>query len=132
MKWTLLLFLSIFGFAMAIATVYWIPTKIEPVFWLVIFLICAYIISKQCTEKFFLNGFMVSIFNCVWITAIHVLLYNSYIANHPEMAQMSSNMPLANHPRLMMLFTGPIIGVLSGLVLGLFSFIAGKIVKKAE
>ena len=130
MKWMLQLLLSIFGLVMAIATVYLIPTKIEWIFWLVIFLICAYIISKQCTEKYFLNGFMVSIFNCVWITGFHVLLYHSYIASHPEMEQMSANMPLANHPRIMMLITGPIVGILSGIVLGLLSLGASKIFKK--
>jgi uncharacterized membrane protein len=29
-----------------------------------------------------------------------------------------------------MLITGPIIGIISGLILGLFAFIAGKIFKK--
>lgn len=42
---------------------------------------------------------------------------------------MTKGMPLA--PRVMMAVTGPIIGLLSGLVLGLFAFIASKIVKPA-
>jgi uncharacterized membrane protein len=39
-------------------------------------------------------------------------------------------MPLPDSPRLMMLITGPVIGIISGLVLGLFAFIASKIFKK--
>jgi uncharacterized membrane protein len=39
-------------------------------------------------------------------------------------------MPLAGHPRMQMLYTGPIVGIISGLVLGLFAFIAAKIMKK--
>jgi hypothetical protein len=52
------------------------------------------------------------------------------MANHPEMANMNSQMPLQDHPRLMMLMTGPVIGALSGIVLGAFAWIASKIVKK--
>ena len=118
---------------MAYATVYYIPPSIEPLFWLIIFIICAVIIAKKCPGKYFMNGFMVSIFNCVWITAAHVLLYDAYIANHPEMlAMLESDSPLKGHPRLMMAVTGPIIGIISGLVLGIFSFIASKIFKKTS
>jgi len=130
MNWKLIFQLSLFGLAMAVATVFVIPSNIEPLFWLVIFIICAWIIAKKCTGKYFLHGFMVSIFNCVWITAAHVLLYNRYVAKHPEMLNMSYQMPLQGHPRLLMLITGPVFGVIFGLVLGLFSFIASKIVTK--
>lgn len=122
--------LSLFGLFMAIATVYWIPSNIEPVFWLVIFLICAYLIAKKCSGKYFLHGFLVSLANCVWITSAHILLYHSYISNHAQEAAMAAKMPMPDHPRLMMLIMGPIVGIVSGLVLGLFAFVASKIVKK--
>lgn len=132
MNWKLIFLLSLFGLAMAILTVYVVPTKIEPIFWLTIFLFCAYMIAKQCSSKYFLHGFLVSLANCAWITVIHVLLYHPYMLNHPEMAQMNANMPLQNHPRLLMLITGPLIGVGSGLVLGLFAFVAGKLISKKQ
>ena len=122
--------LSLFGLAMAFATVFVIPSKIEPLFWLAIFIICAYVIAKQCMEKYFLHGFLVSILNSVWITAAHVGFYATYMTNHPEMIEMNSKLPLPTHPRLMMLLMGPIFGAGFGLVLGLFSFIASKLVKK--
>jgi len=43
---------------------------------------------------------------------------------------MMAKMPLPTHPRIMMLITGPIIGIISGLILGLFAFVASNIVKK--
>jgi hypothetical protein len=43
---------------------------------------------------------------------------------------MMESMPGIN-PRIMMAFTGPVIGVTSGLVLGLFAWVASKIVKPA-
>ncbi len=129
MNWKLIFRLSLFGLAMAIATVYWIPSNVEPFFWLVIFIICAYFIAKRCNDKYFLHGFMVSIFNCVWIVAIHYALYNTYMSNHADMLRdMNTKMP-GKDPRIMMLVVGPIIGVISGLVQGLFAWIASKMVK---
>jgi hypothetical protein len=131
MNYKLILQLSLFGLAMSVATVFWIPSNIEPVFWLLIFFICAYFIAFKCSEKYFLTGFMVSIFNCVWIIAGHILFYRTYLTNHPQEAEMMTKMPILHHsPRLMMLITGPVIGIVSGLILGLFAFLGSKIIQK--
>jgi hypothetical protein len=124
--------LSLFGLAMAFATVYFIPSNIEPLCWLVIFIICAYIIAKQCTGNYFLHGLYVSLLNAVWITATHILLFDTYIAGHPQEAAMMTKMPLPESPRLMMLLTGPIVGLISGVVLGLFAFAASKLIKRKQ
>ena len=130
MNWKLIFGCSLFGLAMAIATVYVIPSNIEWIFWLVIFLLNAYLLAKNAGGKYFLHGFLVSLVNCAWITSAHILLYSTYIVNHPAEAAMQSQMPMPEHPRLMMLIMGPIIGIVSGLVQGLFAWIASKIVKK--
>src|SRR5438552_3055298 len=131
LDYKLILQLSLFGLAMALATVFLIPSNIEPIFWLVIFVVCAVVIARRCREKHFLHGFLVSLANCVWITTAHIALFDSYIARHPQEAEMMKSMPLPDSPRLMMLVTGPVIGVISGIVLGLFAFIASKFVKPA-
>lgn len=130
MNWSLIFKLSLFGLAMAFATVYFIPSNIEPVCWLVIFIICAYLIARYCVSRYFLHGFLVSIVNSIWITVVHVSLFNAYIANHAKEAAMMSKMSAALSPRAMMAITGPCIGVISGLILGLFAFIASRTVKK--
>jgi len=116
---------------MALATVFVIPSKIEPLFWLVIFVICAVIIARTVNEKYFLHGFLVSMLNSIWITTAHVVLFNQYIARHAEEAAMMANTPLAGSPRIMMLLTGPVIGAISGIVLGLFAVVASKLVKRS-
>ena len=121
--------LSLFGLAMGILTV-WLPSNIEPLFWLAIFIVCAYIIAQKCTSNYFMNGFLVSICNSVWITAFHIMFFETYLANHPDQAEMMNKMPMPDSPRLMMAITGPIVGIISGLVLGLFAFGASKLVKK--
>jgi hypothetical protein len=132
MNWNLIFKLSLFGLAMAFATVYFIPSGIEPFFWLAIFIICAYIIAKNCSSGYFLHGLLVSIVNAVWITAAHILLFDTYISNHPQEAAMMAKMPMPESPKLMMLMTGPIIGIVSGLILGLLAFIASKVIKREQ
>ena len=130
MNFKLILQLSLFGFAMAIATVFWIPSNIEPIFWLAIFLLCAYLIAKNCSDKYFLHGFLVSLVNCIWITSAHIIFFDTYSVNHPDEMKISSQIAANVSPRVMMLVMGPIIGIVSGVVLGLFALIASKLLKK--
>ncbi|SRR6266480_6758837 len=130
MNWKLIFGLSLFGLAMAIATVFWIPSSIEWIFWLIIFIICAYLIAKNAPGNYFLHGFLVSLVNSFWITVAHVMFFTTFNQNHPEMEEMVAKLPLHEHPKRLMAIMGPIFGVLFGLVLGLFAFIASKMVKK--
>jgi hypothetical protein len=86
-------------------------------------------IARNSPDKFFLHGLFVSLLNSIWITVIHILLFNSYVASHPREAEMMTKMPLPTHPRIMMLLSGPVVGFISGLILGLFAFVASKIWK---
>jgi len=128
MNWRLIFLLSLFGLFMGIATVYFIPSSVEPFCWLIIFLLCAYLIAKNAPGKYFLHGFCLGLANCVWIIAAHILLFDSYASSHTAEIAMMHNMPYM--PKVMMLITGPFVGIASGLIIGLFSFIAGKLVKK--
>ena len=131
LNWKIIFQLSFFGLIMAFATISLIPQNIEWIFWLVIFVFCAYVIAKVCPGKYFLHGFFVSMENCVWITAVHLIFREKYEAAHPQMAAMNAQMPyFITHPRQEMLVFGPIAGILSGVILGLLSLIASKIVKK--
>jgi hypothetical protein len=127
MNWKLIVLLSGFGLIMGIATVYVIPSKIEPLFWLGIFVVCAAIIAKRAPGRYFLHGLCVSLLNSVWITSAHILLFDRYAEGHAEEMAMGANYHLP--PRLMMALVGPVIGLVSGLVLGLFSFGASKLLK---
>lgn len=129
MNWKLIFLLSLFGLAMGIATVFVIPSKIEPAFWLVIFVICAYLIAKRCASKHFLHGLLLGLANSVWITAAHVIFYDAYIAGHAQEAAMMQNPQLPFPPRAMMAVVGPVVGLLSGIILGALAFLAGKLVK---
>ncbi len=125
MNWKLILGLSLFGLAMAFATVFVIPSTIEPLVWLVIFPVCAYFIARRAPGSYFLHGLLVGILNSVWITSAHVLFFDQYIGRHAREAEMMRTMPLA--PKAMMLVTGPIVGVVSGIVLGILALIVHRV-----
>jgi hypothetical protein len=131
MNWKLIFQLSAFGLIMAFATVSLIPQNIEPAFWIVIFIFCAYIIARVCSGKYFLHGLLLGLVNCIWVTAAHVGFYLTYLRNHPAFATwINLHTPISGHPRLSMIITAPIFGLASGLVIGLFAFIASKLVSK--
>ena len=133
MNWKLIFGLSLFGLAMAFATITLIPSSTEPFAWLAIFLICAWLIAKNAAGSFFLHGFLVSIVNCVWITAAHIYFSSEYLAHHAreadQYAQLNAKAGLSTTAA--MLCVGPIVGIVSGLILGLFAFIASRFVKRS-
>jgi len=128
MNWKLILQLSMFGLAMGLATVFFIPSKIEPVFWLIIFIFCAYSLARHCRRLVFVHGLLLGIANSVWITAAHILFASQYLANHLQEAAMMKIMPF-NSPQVAMALMGPGFGIVSGIVIGLFAWIASKMVK---
>jgi hypothetical protein len=44
---------------------------------------------------------------------------------------MMSSMPMPTHPRVMMTLIGPVIGLVSGIVLGIFAVVATRLVRPA-
>ncbi len=126
MNWKLILALSLFGLAMAVGSLFGLGLA-EPVLWLVIFIIYAWVIARRAPGKYFLHGFLVSVMNSVWITAIHATFFSIYAKNNPQFVQSA---PPGINPRVFMIIMGPLFGMLFGLVAGLFAFIASKVVKK--
>jgi hypothetical protein len=131
MNWKIVLQLSLFGLIMAFGTLSLIAQSMEWPFWLAIFVFSAYIIAKRCTGSYFLNGFMVSIFNCFWILLVHLIFFSTFMKTHQMPANSGMPASMTTHPRVVMVVFGIIIGIISGLVLGLFAFVASKIVKKS-
>ncbi len=130
MKWKLVFLLSVFGLAMAFGTISLVHVKLELVCWLVIFIISAYLIAKNCINRYFVHGFLVGLLNCVWFTAIHVFYFHTYMAHHVRMAKKIADMTISNHPLRMMAIMGIGFGIVLALILGLLAFIASKLVKK--
>src|SRR6266480_402246 len=102
MNWKLIGLLSLFGLAMALGTVSFIPSNVEPMLWLPIFLITAWVIATRAPRRVFLHGLLLGLANCVWITAAHILLLERYLGAHPREAAMIEATAMPGSPRLMM------------------------------
>jgi hypothetical protein len=135
-NWKLIFILSLFGMGMALATVSLVPENWDVVFWVPIFIACAVFIARNTKGKYFLHGLLVCLLNCAWITAAHIYYADTYLAHHAGEKASYLSVNNALHANLSitqaMLVMGPFIGIISGLVLGLFAFIAARLVKKHE
>lgn len=129
MNGKLVLLLSLFGLAMGLGTVFFIRPNIEPICWVVVLFLSAYIIGRSRTEKPFRAGFLLGLANCVWIVASHALFAERYLAGHPQEAGMLKSMP-GFSPRVAMMVTGPIAGIVSGIIIGLLSMLAAKLFRR--
>src|SRR5262245_49243994 len=129
MSWKVVFALSLFGLAMGVGTVFVVPMRIEPYVWLGIFVVSAYVIAKRAPRKYFLHGLFVSLLNSVWVTASHVALFDKYVAGHAREVALAAKY---GAPQMMMLVTGPAVGLVSGVVLGLFAMIMSKFVVSAH
>ncbi len=131
MNWKLIFSLSLFGLAMALATITLVPSSVEPLFWVAILVFCAYVIGKKANGKSFLHGFYVGLVNCIWVTSAHIIFSSTYLQHHAQEAAQYNKMnaQMGWGPTAAMLVFGPLIGIASGLVIGLFSWIASKLLK---
>ena len=130
MNWNLIFQLSLFGLIMAFGTISLIPEKTEFIYWLVIFVFCAFVIARQCASKQFWHGFWLSMVNSVWIIIAHGWFFSSYMAHHADMTTTNPMMnPFPSHPRVVMLIFSPIFGAVFGLIQGLFAYIVSRFVK---
>jgi hypothetical protein len=132
MKWPLIFLLSVFGLAMGFATVNYIAVTAEPFCWSLIFIICAFVIGRYCTEEYFLNGFTVSILNAVWMTILHLTFFTAYASNHDAEMEIMQRLLMPDDPQVMMFFTGIISGAVSGVILGSLSFVASKLINNND
>jgi hypothetical protein len=133
MNLKLIFLLSLMGLAMAIGTVYVIPSNIEAMLWPVIFVICAFLIARGAPGKFFLHGFLVGLTNWVWVAGTHVILSDAYTARHVKEVAAMRAMPLPDAPItvLMRLYDLPVPGA-SGVVIGLLAWVAAKVVRRGS
>lgn len=127
MNWRLLVYLSLFGFVMAIATISFVPTNIEMMIWPFIFGLSAYSIGKHCDRQFFLNGFILGVIDCIYLVAFRIAFFQTYNSVHTDLlTRLSADV----NQRMATIAATVIFGIISGLIIGLLSLAVAKIQKK--
>jgi hypothetical protein len=132
MNWKLVLQLAVFGIAMGLGTVFVVPSNVEPILWLIVFLLSAYAIAKQCIMLRFLNGLLVGLLDSLLKTTIHMIFFSAYVARHAPEIAMISQMTRAVSPRQLILLSSPIWGLIYGTAIGLLTLLLALFIKPGE
>lgn len=117
MNWTLILFLSLFGVLLGILSVLGFTKKAEPLLWLVVGLFTVFFLSKKISEMIFWHGFAIGIFWGCLNSLIQSLFFKTYLINNPKYTE-AYNKSSRLKPRYLILIVGPLLGLLTGAVLG--------------
>ena len=126
MNWQLILLLSLFGILMGTLSVRGFTKKIEPVLWLVFGFFTAFMISGNVSENAFWHGFVIGIFWGVLNSAIQSIFFDTYLKNNPKYQEGFKKSSFVK-PRYFILLVGPMIGLVTGTVLGGLAWLCQKI-----
>jgi len=126
MNWKLILALSLFGLVIAVASLFGLGFM-GPTLWLFIVGLCACFIAALAPGKYFLHGFLVNILSMFWIFAIHACYLLEVSQNKPVMVEI---LPGGRSPQVENLLLGLAAAGVTGVIGGLFAFVASLILKK--
>jgi hypothetical protein len=129
MNWKFLFQMSLIALVMGISTVFVISSSVEQVLWPMIMVVSAYFIARVSSRWRFVHGPLLGLMNSFWVTSCHLIFATRYLANHLKEAEMSKTMPMHLTPWVAMALFGPIIGIVSGLLIGVLATIIGIWVK---
>ena len=127
MNWQLILSLSLLGVVVGLVSVSGLMGSQIWLLWLCVAAFCAWQFARKTRRYLFLHGFYLGIFVGVCASWVQAIFLPTYVSNNPRMAETFNNLPQTMHPAYVLLIMGPIIGAVSGIVIGLFAIIAGKI-----
>jgi hypothetical protein len=132
MNWKLIGLLSGFGVLMGVTSVLGFTKGMEGLLWLAIAVICVFLIVWRAPIRFFLHGIFVGLIGGAVAPVIQFLFFSTYLANNPELATKFAEIPGGMEPSYFVLMLTPIIGVISGLVLGVACWLVAKLAGKSR
>ena len=130
MNWKLILLLSSFGLLIGVASLFGFTHGIEPLLWLLIFLLYAWWIANNCNRLHFIHAFLASVLDGTWIAIIHFIFFSTYIRHNPEVLERFKTLPPGVNLRVLTLVMGPLVGAIFGVVAGLFAYVVWRIIKR--
>ena len=131
MNWMLVSVLSIPGVMMGLLSVRGHTRGIEPYLWGLLAIFAALVIARNAGEQYFFHGLSVGIAWGVVNGLIAFSLFSVYAQHNPEVIQRIAAGARGPSPRVMFALSAPMIGLLTGLVLGVLSWGASHVIKSA-
>ena len=126
MNWLLILLLSIFGVVMGFLSIKGYTGKIEPFLWLLLGIISALILSKNVNNRLFIHALVIGLFWGILNAIIQSGFFDQYLANNTNLQERFKNTGSIK-PQYFVLIMGPLIGLVTGVVLGGLSILLKKL-----
>lgn len=117
MNWVLILSLSMFGILLGFLSVFGLTKRAEPLLWLVVGFFTIFVLYQKISELIFWHGFAIGIFWGCLNSLIQSLFFKTYLKNNPKYTE-AYNKSSRLKPRYLILIVGPLLGLLTGAVLG--------------
>lgn len=130
MNWKTILLLSLFAILMGVLSVFGVIPDFEWLMWLVIAIVSGYVLNKQTKKLLFTHAVVTGIIMGVFNAVIQSVLFDTYLLTDPQIEGLSQ-WPTTIEPQYFLLIAGPFIGIVYGLVIGLFALIFKKISKSS-
>lgn len=122
MNWNLILKLSLFGLLMGVLSVFGlIPTGFEFFPWLIIAVISGYLMSRHTTKLIMTQSVVLGLFMGILVSVFQAVFFDKLIENNPGSLDGFKEIPTAMEPQYVLLFTGPFIGIIFGIVIGMIA-----------
>lgn len=126
MNWTVIFLLSSAGLIMGLLSINGFTQKIEPFLWLLFGVIAGLVLSRNIDHKTFLHALLTGLFWGVLNGIIQSAFFDQYLAHNPNLQERFKQSTFIR-PRYFVLVTGPVIGLITGLVLGGLTLLLKKI-----
>jgi hypothetical protein len=126
MDWKAIIILSTFGPLMGFLSVKGFTLKLEPFLWLLFGIATSLILSKNIEHNTMMHGLCIGLLWGIGNGLIQTLFFENYLANNPQVRDNFIKITFIQ-PRYFVLVTAPVIGLITGLVLGGLSLILKKV-----
>lgn len=126
MNYTFIIILSTFGLVMGALSVKGYTQKIEPFLWLALGIFASLVISKNISEKTFLHALVIGLLWGILNGITQSVFFDKYMANNTSLQDSFKKVTFVQ-PRYFVLMTAPVIGLITGAVLGGLSLLLKKL-----
>ncbi len=126
MNWKMIFLLAALGVLASVASLLgWLPSSIWISIGLVV--VIAALLGYTVKQKLFMHGFLTAIIWSLIGGALQFILWDTYIANNPDVAAKMAQVPEGMNPKTISMISLPFIAAISGVILGLLAMLFGKL-----
>lgn len=130
MRWKKVLSWSCSGVFMGLASIMGWTQGLELVLWIAIYVACAMAVGRTVPERHFQHGAIIGLLMGGLASGLQALFFDTYAANDPKILEQTQELPGGISPRAFFFMLAPLSAVVSGLMLGLLTWGAGKLLSR--